>query len=87
MPEALVVAYVALLGLAVGSFLNVCIVRLPSGRSILRPRSACVSCGQQLSWYENIPLFSYLGLRGRCRSCGSRISIRYPVIELATNLV
>ena len=87
MPEALVVAYVALLGLAVGSFLNVCIVRLPSGRSILRPRSACVSCGQQLSWYENIPLFSYLVLRGRCRSCGSRISIRYPVIELATGLV
>ncbi|MHC4067761.1 MAG: prepilin peptidase, partial [Planctomycetota bacterium] len=69
-----------------GSFLNVCIVRLPAGRSLLRPRSSCLSCERQIAWYENIPVFSYLALRGRCRTCGARISIRYPLVELATGL-
>nr|NIT63750.1 prepilin peptidase [Gammaproteobacteria bacterium]NIV20692.1 prepilin peptidase [Gammaproteobacteria bacterium]NIY32330.1 prepilin peptidase [Gammaproteobacteria bacterium] len=69
MPEPLILAYIVILGLALGSFLNVCIVRLPADKSILRPRSACPRCGYELSWYENIPVFSYLVLRGRCRSC------------------
>jgi len=87
MPEILILAYVAFLGLAFGSFLNVCIVRLPAERSIFRPRSACPQCGHQLRWYENIPLISYLALRGRCRACHARISIRYPLVELAGGLI
>ncbi len=84
MPEPLILAYLAILGLALGSFLNVCILRLPADRSILRPRSACPRCGHALSWYENIPVLSYLTLRGRCRSCHARISGMYPLVELAT---
>ena len=87
MPDYFLLVYITLFGLALGSFLNVCIIRLPADRSILSPRSACTSCGQQLRWFENIPVFSYLGLRGRCRSCGSRISIQYPLIELTTALI
>ncbi|HSG80897.1 MAG TPA: prepilin peptidase [Gemmatimonadota bacterium] len=84
MPEPVIIAYLIFLGLAFGSFLNVCILRLPAGGSIFRPRSACPACGRQLSWYENIPVVSYLALRGRCRSCGVGISIMYPLVELAT---
>ncbi len=87
MPEPLIAVYAALIGLAVGSFLNVCILRLPAGRSVLRPRSACPSCGHALSWFENVPVLSYLALRGRCRSCGARISIQYPLVELATGAI
>ncbi|MEE9133365.1 MAG: prepilin peptidase [Gemmatimonadota bacterium] len=87
MPESIVLTYAALFGLSIGSFLNVCILRLPSGGSLLRPRSACPSCKRQLSWFENIPLFSYLALRGRCRTCGTRISIQYPLVELITALI
>ncbi len=87
MSDPLLLAYVTVIGLAVGSFLNVCIARLPAGGSIVRPRSRCMSCDRQLTWYENIPLVSYLLLRGRCRTCGSRISIRYPLVELATGLI
>ncbi len=87
MPESIVLTYAALFGLSIGSFLNVCILRLPSGGSLLRPRSACPSCKRQLSWFENIPLFSYLALRGRCRTCGTRISIQYPLVELVTALI
>lgn len=70
--------------LAVGSFLNVVVARVPDRRSLVRPRSACLSCGHELSWYDNLPIVSYLALRGRCRSCGVRISPRYVVVELAT---
>ena len=73
--------------LAVGSFLNVVAARLPDRRSLVRPRSACPSCGHELAWYDNLPLVSYLALRGRCRSCGQRISPRYVVVELATALL
>ncbi len=72
----------ALLGLAVGSFLNVIIHRLPRRQSIVRPRSSCTTCGRIIRWYENVPLVSYLALRGRCSGCGAPISIRYPLIEL-----
>jgi leader peptidase (prepilin peptidase)/N-methyltransferase len=84
MSEPLVLAYVVVVGLALGSFLNVCILRLPKGRSIFRPRSACPSCGRQLRWFENVPVVSYLALRGRCRTCRARISPQYPLVELVT---
>jgi leader peptidase (prepilin peptidase) / N-methyltransferase len=74
-------------GLAVGSFLNVVAARIPRRRSIVRPASACMSCGYELAWYDNVPLVSYAFLRGRCRSCGVRISLLYPAVELATALL
>src|ERR1035437_5647474 len=73
-------------GLIIGSFLNVVILRLNTQKS-LGGRSACMSCMNKLSWYELIPVFSYLGLRGRCRNCKTKISIQYPLVELATGLI
>jgi leader peptidase (prepilin peptidase)/N-methyltransferase len=70
--------------LALGSFVNVVAARVPLRRSVVHPRSACMSCGTELAWYDNVPVFSYLALRGRCRSCGVRISPLYPAVELAT---
>ncbi|MGH7389093.1 MAG: prepilin peptidase [Candidatus Rokuibacteriota bacterium] len=74
----------ALLGLVVGSFLNVVIVRLPAGRSLWGPHSACPACGAAIAWHDNIPLLSFALLRGRCRTCGGAISWRYPIVEAAT---
>jgi leader peptidase (prepilin peptidase)/N-methyltransferase len=74
--------YAFLLGACAGSFLNVCIVRWPLERSILRPRSRCPQCSNQLAWYENIPIASWIALRGRCRCCDERISPMYPLVEL-----
>jgi leader peptidase (prepilin peptidase)/N-methyltransferase len=79
---AALVAFVP--GLAVGSFLNVVTSRLPAGRSIVRPRSACPSCEAPIAARDNIPVLSYVLLRGRCRSCGAPISWKYPVVELLT---
>jgi leader peptidase (prepilin peptidase) / N-methyltransferase len=76
----------ALLGLAFGSFLNVCASRMPEGESIVNPSSHCRSCGRPLRWYQNIPLVSWIFLRGRCSGCGARISLRYPVVELAVTV-
>ncbi len=76
-----------LLGSAVGSFLNVCIVRLPQGRSLVRPASCCGQCGKPIRWEDNIPLVSYWLLRGRCRACGASFSMRYFWIELLTGVV
>ncbi len=70
--------------LALGSFMNVVAARVPLRRSVVRPRSACMSCGSELAWYDNVPIGSWLLLRGRCRSCGARISPLYPAVELAT---
>lgn len=70
-----------------GSFLNVVIYRLPRGESLVHPRSRCPSCGTQLAGYDNIPIVSWLVLRGRCRHCGAPISARYPAVELITALV
>jgi leader peptidase (prepilin peptidase) / N-methyltransferase len=74
-------------GLLIGSFLNVCIHRWPRGRSVVKPRSHCVRCRKPIAWYDNIPVVSYLLLRGRCRYCGRHISVRYPTVELLTGLV
>jgi leader peptidase (prepilin peptidase)/N-methyltransferase len=70
--------------LAVGSFLNVVVARLPERRSLVRPRSACLSCGKELAWYDNVPVLSYLVLRGRCRGCRASIGFRYLAVELVT---
>ena len=78
------VALVLVLGLVIGSFLNVVIVRLPEGRSLWRPRSACPGCGTPIAWYDNIPIVSFALLHGHCRSCHMAISARYPIVEAAT---
>ncbi len=75
-----------LFGLIIGSFLNVCIYRLPLGKSIVYPGSGCPKCGTSIRFYDNIPVLSFLILRGKCRSCGERISIQYPIVELLTGL-
>jgi leader peptidase (prepilin peptidase)/N-methyltransferase len=72
-------------GAIVGSFLNVCIYRVPLGKSIVWPASGCPACGRELSWYENIPVVSFLALRARCRTCQAPISIRYPLVEALTS--
>lgn len=79
-----VVAVYAIFGLLVGSFLNVVIARVPEGRSLIRPGSACPRCGAPIAWYDNVPIVSFLVLRGRCRACGTAISWRYPLVEAAT---
>jgi leader peptidase (prepilin peptidase)/N-methyltransferase len=74
-------------GLALGSFLNVVAARVPLRRSVVHPGSACMSCATPLAWYDNLPVLSYLLLRGRCRSCGVRIPWKYPLVELGTALL
>lgn len=76
-----------LYGIVIGSFLNVCIYRIPLGESIAKERSHCMSCGYQLRWYDLIPLFSWLMLKGRCRKCGASISPQYPIIEAANGIL
>lgn len=78
---------IGLLGLALGSFLNVCISRLPAGESIISPRSHCPRCGKQIRWYDNVPVLSYVLLRARCRECKTRISPIYPVVEILTSAI
>jgi leader peptidase (prepilin peptidase) / N-methyltransferase len=82
--NAALAAFALAPGLAIGSFLNVLAARIPLRRSVVHPRSACMSCGSELAWYDNVPLLSYAALRGRCRSCGIHISLLYPAVELAT---
>ena len=87
MIRILATVFAALLGMTFGSFLNVCLSRWPEGESVVRPGSHCRSCGRTLAWWENFPLVSWLALRGRCRTCKSRISWRYPLVELAVGLL
>ena len=76
-----------LAGLVFGSFLNVCITRIPREESIIHPASHCRECGKPVRWFDNVPVVSFLLLRGRCRACGTRIPYRYPAVELLTGLV
>ena len=88
MPGSLALAAVAFApGLAIGSFLNVVAARVPLKRSIVTPGSACMSCGHEVAWYDNVPVVSYLVLRGRCRGCGAGIGWVYPAVELLTALL
>jgi leader peptidase (prepilin peptidase) / N-methyltransferase len=82
-PAPLFVLLGLVLGLLFGSFLNVCISRLPTHRSIVKPRSHCMACGHAIRWYDNLPVLSWVLLRARCRDCKARISWRYPAVELA----
>jgi len=84
--EALPYLFSFILGSVIGSFLNVCIYRLPMGESIVFPPSHCKSCGRAIRFYNNIPILSYLILKGKCRDCGSRISIQYPLVELLSGV-
>jgi leader peptidase (prepilin peptidase)/N-methyltransferase len=74
------------LGTLIGSFLNVVVYRVPRGLSVVAPPSACGGCGTRIRWYDNVPVLSWLLLRARCRDCGSRISVRYPLLELGTGI-
>src|SRR5579863_459884 len=79
--------FAGLLGLAFGSFLNVCVSRWPAGESVVNPRSHCRACGRSLAGWENVPLLSWIALRGRCRTCGASIGWRYPLAELAVGVL
>ena len=87
MIDMLVVVYAGFFGAIAGSFLNVCVHRWPLDQSVVSPRSRCPRCGNQLVWYDNIPVVSWLVLRGRCRHCHERISFRYPLVELSVALI
>ena len=82
--KIVIYAVIFLYGIVIGSFLNVCIYRIPLGQSLSKQRSHCMSCGYQLRWFDLIPLFSWLALKGKCRKCGAKISPQYPIVE-ATN--
>lgn len=84
---AFVAAFGAVLGLAVGSFLNVVVHRVPAGMSVVAPASACPKCGRAIRGFDNVPLVSWLVLRGRCRDCAEPISVRYPVVEASTGVL
>lgn len=86
-PTILMYILIFLLGITVGSFLNVCILRIPAGESIVTGPSHCPKCGRKLKWYELIPIFSFLALRGRCSGCKSSISAQYPLIEALNGCV
>ena len=76
-----------LFGIVIGSFVNVCIYRIPKKEDIVKVRSHCMSCGYQLKWYDLVPLFSYLALRGRCRKCKAKLAAQYPIIEAANGIL
>ncbi|MBL7157105.1 MAG: prepilin peptidase [Candidatus Omnitrophica bacterium] len=81
------ILYLFIIGAIVGSLMNVCIYRLPKGQSIVTPRSHCPSCGHAIAWFDNIPILSFLILKGRCRSCRNKISPRYVVVEVLSGVV
>jgi leader peptidase (prepilin peptidase) / N-methyltransferase len=87
LPAPLIGVFVFLFGLIIGSFLNVCILRIPSGKSIVMPSSACPKCGHLIRPYDNIPVLSYLILGGKCRGCKTKISPMYPLVEFLTGLL
>jgi leader peptidase (prepilin peptidase)/N-methyltransferase len=86
-PEFIIALFVFIFGILIGSFLNVVIYRIPKGESIVFPASKCQSCQTPLKWYHNIPIFSWLFLKGKCGFCSEKISMQYPLIELATGII
>lgn len=86
-PVIVMAIFAFVLGLITGSFLNVCIVRMPKDLSIVSPPSHCPNCSYQIRWYDNIPVISYLILSGKCRGCGTNISIQYPLVELLNGML
>ena len=85
--EGMLIVALALFGACIGSFLNVCIYRLPRRESLMWPASRCTSCQRALAWYENVPILGWLTLRGRCRTCHAGISVMYPIVEAMTALI
>ena len=83
----LIEIFIFVMGLCIGSFLNVCIYRLPLSKSIIHPGSMCSNCGTPIAYYDNIPVLSYLWLKGRCRQCRTKIPLRYPMVELLAGLL
>lgn len=86
-PEVILYIIVLVYGLVFGSFLNVCIYRIPEGKSIAKERSHCMQCGYQLKWYDLVPVFSYLCLGGKCRKCKTPIAVQYPLVEAANGIL
>ena len=87
MTESMAIGVVAALGLTIGSFLNVCIYRLPRGESVVTPPSRCPGCGQGLRWFDNVPVLGWLLICGRCRHCRTAVSPMYPIVESVTTLL
>ena len=87
MAELTIAIFIFIFGILIGSFLNVVIYRIPKGESIVFPASKCQSCEKPLKWYHNVPIFSWLFLRGKCGFCSEKISIQYPIIELTTGVI
>ena len=85
--EIIFYIFIFFFGIVIGSFLNVCIYRIPKHEDIVKTRSHCMSCGYQLKWYDMFPVFSYLFLRGRCRKCHAKLSVQYPLIEAANGIL
>ncbi len=85
-PDVLIITFIFCTGACIGSFMNVCIFRIPEGRSIVTPASACRSCGYHLRWWENIPILSFIILRAKCSQCGHAISFQYPLVEFTNGL-
>lgn len=86
-PDIILYCIIFLFGIVIGSFLNVCIYRIPKKEDIVKTSSHCMSCGYHLKWYDMIPLLSFLALRGKCRKCGAKLSVQYPLIEAANGIL
>lgn len=86
-PDIILYSIIFLFGIVIGSFLNVCIFRIPKKEDIVKTSSHCMSCGYHLKWYDMIPVFSFLVLRGKCRKCGRKLSVQYPLIEAANGIL
>jgi leader peptidase (prepilin peptidase)/N-methyltransferase len=87
LPDIILFSIIFLFGIVIGSFLNVCIFRIPKKEDIVKMSSHCMSCGYHLKWYDMVPIFSFLALRGKCRRCGAKLSVQYPLIEAANGIL
>lgn len=85
--DIILLSIIFIFGIVIGSFLNVCIYRIPEKEDIVKTSSHCMSCGYHLKWYDMIPLLSFLALRGKCRKCGAKLSVQYPLIEAANGIL